>query len=273
MPLLLAGCGGGSSGGTGEAPSSTVIADDQTGTTEETTATPPEPEPAPEPEPQPEDVAQENAEPKHIVRTSVDGVTVYVLDFSTSERGRLELNALFRNNSQQQVDVLCKVAILSGFNEVDFTFISVGDIAPGDTVPDQTLFLEDGITTNSFDTVRVSGCFTVDSNAVTASTPEPDFSYITRIAFEDAEAFVLGYDFDQFGRFLIRGLIKNNGSTTVDVLCRVTLLSGNYVADFAFISASDVNPGETVPDSTTLIDDTITVNSFDRVRLSDCFTI
>jgi len=45
------------------------------------------------------------------------------------------------------------------------------------------------------------------------------------------------------------------------------------VADFAYISASDVNPGETVPDSTTLIDDTVTVNWFDSVRLSDCFTM
>lgn len=54
--------------------------------------------------------------------------------------------------------------------------------------------------------------------------------------------------------------------------CRLTLISGEMVFCSSFISADDVRLGESVPDNATILDDSVNQDSFDRVRLSGCFT-
>jgi len=85
--------------------------------------------------------------------------------------------------------------------------------------------------------------------------------------------FVLGYDFTEFDRFQINGLVRNNGSEVVNAQCRLTLISGDMVVDSSFIIADDVQPGESVPDNAPILDDSVNQGSFDRVRLSGCFTL
>ena len=147
------------------------------------------------------------------------------------------------------------------------------DLDGGDAVPDKTSFFEDGLSVSSFDTVRLSGCFAIDPSPVLVGTPEPDFPYLDRVAFDGIEVFALGFDFNQFGRLEINGLVRNNDSNTVDVQCRLTLISGMLVVESSFISVDDIARGETVPDSTTFLGDGINQDSVDRVRLSSCFTL
>ena len=231
----------------------------------------PTPEPTPEPEPLP--VLTPDPEPEHISKISFEGIDAYLLNFSTSQFGRLQANALFVNNNGRTLDAQCRLSIISGFTEVDFTFISVDDIRGGDTVPDSSRFLSSDITTDSFDTARLSGCFTIEPRSAEQSTPSPEFDFVERRAFEGVEVFVLGFDFSQFGRFQVNGLVRNHDSETVDAQCAITLYSGNFVVESSFISADDVMRGESVPDNTGFLTDGINQDSFDRVRLSGCFAL
>jgi len=240
---------------------------------EPVTESEPEEQPSTEPEPEPTTEPEEQPEPDHIAKTTFDGVTAYVLNFSTTERGRLQANSFFVNETGSSTDAQCRIALISGSTEVATSFISVDDLAVDDTVPDATPFLEEGLNEDSFDTVRLSGCFTNDPTPALESTSEPEFGYIVRTAFEGIEMFVLGYDFNQFGRFQVNGLVINNSSETVDAQCRLTLISGNLVVDSSFLSVDDIQLGETVPDSTSFLNDSISQDSFDRVRLSGCFTL
>lgn len=240
---------------------------------EPTPAPQPEPEPAPTPEPTPIPGPAPDSEPEHVVKINFDGVTAYVLDFSISEFGRLQVNSLFESSRGSPANAQCRITLISGFSEVAQSFISVDDLAAGDTVPDDTRFLADGLNTDSFDTVRLSNCFTLQPSPALVVTPEPEFDYIVRTAFEGVEMFVLGFDFNQFGRFQANGLVRNNGSETVDTQCRLTLISGNYVVDSSFLSVDDIQPGETVPDNAAFLSDSVGQDSFDRVRLSNCFTL
>ena len=231
-------------------------------------APPPAPEPEPEPEPEPT-----TSDPVHIVKINFDGIEAFVLDFSFSQFGRLQANALFVNNTGRPLDAQCRIELISGFEEVAFSFISIDDLAGGDTVPDQTTFLTDGLNGDSFDRVRLSGCFTTTPRPVVQATPEPDFEYVIRTGFEGIEAFVLGYTFDQFGNFQVNGLFRNNSNNSVDAQCRLTLINGLKIVDDSFLSVDDIATGETVPDNTRFLVDGINQNSFDRVRLSGCFTL
>ncbi|MFK8083473.1 MAG: hypothetical protein AB8B97_24595 [Granulosicoccus sp.] len=98
--------------------------------------------------------------PDNIDQISFDGISASVVSFSTGSFGRLQANALFKNNTGNPVDAQCRIALISGFSEVGFSFIAVDDLATGNTVPDTTRFLEEGIEEGSFDAVRLSGCFT-----------------------------------------------------------------------------------------------------------------
>lgn len=235
----------------------------------------PTPTPAPEPTPEPEPIPAltPDPEPEHISKISFEGIDAYLLNFSTSQFGRLQANALFVNNTGRTLDAQCRLSIISGFTEVGFTFISVDDIRGGDTVPDSTRFLSSDITTDSFDTVRLSGCFTIEPRTAEESRPSPEFDFVERKAFEGIEIFVLGFDFSQFGRFQVNGLVRNHDSETVDAQCAITLYSGNFVVESNYISADDVMRGESVPDSTGFLVEGINQDSFDRVRLSGCFTL
>ena len=309
LPVLVISCGGG--GGDSQTPTTVVpVADDPTPpdladsenqepeptSDAELPVSIPEPQPVPEPvlepfpgpgpepssepapmlDPIPATESEPTPEPEpvadNIVQVSFDGITASVISFSTSSFDRLQANALFRNNTGSPLDGQCRIALISEFTEVGFSFISINDLAAGDTVPDATIFLEEGIDEGSFDTVRLSDCFTTNPRPALQTTPEPEFEYVARIAFEDIEVFVLGYDFTQFGRFQVNGLVRNNSSEVVDAQCRLTLISGDMVVDSSFISADDVQPGESVPDNAPILDDSVNQDSFDRVRLSGCFT-
>lgn len=268
--FVVSACGGGSATEFVE-----PTADDpaQEMPTPQPTPVTPEPAPNPQPEPTPSPEPTPQPEPEYLTRISFDGVTAYVLSFSTSQFGRLQVNSLFKNNTINRLDAQCRITLTSGLSEVDFQFISVDDLASGEKIPDRSAFLGDGLTVDSFDSFRLSDCFTLSPSEIYQTRPEPDFSYVERVAFGGVEVFVLGFGYNQFGRLEVNGLVINNRSETVDIQCEVTLLSGNLVVEEAYISVDDVVPGESVPDRSSFLNDNLSEESFDRVRLSGCFTL
>ena len=195
-----------------------------------------------------------------------------MLSFDFDEFGNLRANSLFRSNAGSETDAQCRLALIAGVTEVESSFISIDNLQSGEIAPSSTTFIADGLNLNSFDSVRLSGCLTSNFRP-TEPTSEPDFSAIVRVGFEGVRAFVLGSDFDQFGNFQLNSLFQNTSNSIVDAQCRVTLISGLFVIDSSFISVDDIAPGESVPDSTTFLMDGLSMDSFDRIRLSGCFTI
>lgn len=232
---------------------------------------PPVAQPEPEPTPAPEPVSA--PEPDHIVRIGFDGVVAYALDFETSQFGRLQVNSLFTNNTRNTVDAQCRIELVSGFNQVATSFIAIDDLKPGETAPSLTTFLGDSLNTDSFDTVRLSGCFTSNSMPVTFLPTDRGFDFETGVQFEGIDVYILPFSFSDFGRLQVNGVFFSTRSDIVDVQCRVALINGLREVDSTFVSVDDFRAGESVPDSSGILDDTVGLNSFDQVRVSQCFTL
>ena len=231
----------------------------------------PQPEPEPEPEPQPEPTPP-NPEPAYIVKSTFQRITAYVLSFSFDQFNTLQVNALFKNSSSAITDAQCRLALISGVTEVGFTYISVSHLLSGDSVPDASRFLTNGLNRDSFDAVRLSGCFNSISTPRLQAAPEPEFDYIVKTGFEGIHVYVKDFSYDQFGSFQVNGVFKNTTGNTTDAQCRLALISGLFEVTTTFISIDDLNPGETAPDSSRFLVDGLSEDSFDRARLSDCFS-
>ena len=95
-----------------------------------------------------------------VERVAFAGVEVIVLGLDFDEPGFVTINVFYQNNNAPTVDIICQITLISDVFVVRNLIFGTQDLEQGNSFIEPERFIGFGLNPDSFDRVRLMGCFT-----------------------------------------------------------------------------------------------------------------